>query len=500
MSGRTTSNTTTSTASSSGGGAAQTCDMEGTHGVVVRSAGPVAPTSTSTATSSPASAVFIAACRGERYPGDAQVGTEFLPHKALPITWFSYGLDWLGWTASWIWKNPIFQADDIRRIVREMCACHSPMLGDMSPALRAWDTWLSNFDLSHVPYNAHFMVNGTMHGLAEAGLKICRYTADHPELSQKPLNPIMFISGLPRAGTTILHNLVASDPRNRGIHLFEMHHLVSPTPPAKSKEALLNDPRIEECKKHFFGLHRFIKDYWPAVAESHFTGPESIDEENYIMSWMGLFFIHGIFAGDAYMDYYLEPDKNFLYRVLRTFLQILNSGFAPENLWIYKCPAHNLWLDALLQEIPDARVLFIHRNPAETIPSWAALQEVMMSHFYHDGKWNRRDIAKSSLRMWRTAAYRGMEWQQRTDPKHWYNIFYKDFLADPTGCLEKAYEHFGIPYTEEARTAMKAWLAANPQGKHGRRHYTPEMYGMTTASLEEAFGEYLNRHCYPGSH
>ncbi|KAH3742567.1 sulfotransferase [Pelomyxa schiedti] len=455
---------------------------------------------TTTTTSVSPSALFLAACRGEPFPGDGQVGTNFLPNQALPITWFSYGLDWVGWGMSWVWKNPIFQADGIRRIVRDMCACHSPMLGDMSQALRAWDIWLSNLDMSHVPYNSHFMMNGTMHKMAEAGLQIAQHAAQHPEIAEKPLNPIMFISGLPRAGTTFLHNLVASDPRNRGIRMFEMHHLVSAIPPAQSKETILKDPRIEQCKKQFFFVDKFIKGYWPAVAQSHFSGPESVDEESYLMNWIGLFLVHGIFSGDKYTDYYLEPDKNFLYRFLRTFLQILNSGFGPENMWIYKCPVHSLWLDAMLQEIPDVRVLFIHRDPSETIPSWAALQETMMSHLYRDGKWNRRDIAKWGMRVWRTCAYRGMEWQQRTDPKHWYNIFYKDFVTDPIACLEKAYEHFGVPLTEEAKAGMKQWLAENPQGKHGRRQYTPEMYGMTTASIQEAFREYIDRHCYTGSH
>jgi hypothetical protein len=46
------------------------------------------------------------------------------------------------------------------------------------------------------------------------------------------------------------------------------------------------------------------------------------------------------------------------------------------------------------------------------------------------------------------------------------------------------------PTTE---AAMKTWIAANPQGKHGAHSYSREAFGLSDSLIDQAFGEYMER-------
>lgn len=80
---------------------------------------------------------------------------------------------------------------------------------------------------------------------------------------------------------------------------------------------------------------------------------------------------------------------------------------------------------------------------------------------------------------------------------------------DPIGTAKKIYAHFemDLPYAllvleillrfhrENEVASMQKWLTDNPQGKHGRRPYTPEMYGLTANGIRKEFREYIEVFC-----
>ena len=54
----------------------------------------------------------------------------------------------------------------------------------------------------------------------------------------------------------------------------------------------------------------------------------------------------------------------------------------------------------------------------------------------------------------------------------------------------KVYDHFGLHLSAEAERRMRAFLAANPQGKHGQHRYTLEQAGLDPAEVRERFRFY----------
>ena len=72
-----------------------------------------------------------------------------------------------------------------------------------------------------------------------------------------------------------------------------------------------------------------------------------------------------------------------------------------------------------------------------------------------------------------------------------YNISYKDLIANPIEVVKGTYTRYGLEFTPEAERRMRAWLAYNPQHKHGLHRYSMEKYGLTEKDIRSAMGPYL---------
>jgi hypothetical protein len=64
------------------------------------------------------------------------------------------------------------------------------------------------------------------------------------------------------------------------------------------------------------------------------------------------------------------------------------------------------------------------------------------------------------------------------------------FMADPFATIRAIYDRLGLELTREAETRMRAFLAANPQDKHGRHHYTFGESGLDEGEWRERVRHY----------
>jgi hypothetical protein len=66
-------------------------------------------------------------------------------------------------------------------------------------------------------------------------------------------------------------------------------------------------------------------------------------------------------------------------------------------------------------------------------------------------------------------------------------------VADPIGTVKGIYEHHGLDLTDLARRRMAAWMAANPQDRHGRHRYRAEDFALEPGAIRERFAAYCDR-------
>jgi hypothetical protein len=184
-----------------------------------------------------------------------------------------------------------------------------------------------------------------------------------------------------------------------------------------------------------------------------------------------------------------EAEMASAYRYHRTFLQYLQSAHAGER-WVIKSPAHLWSLGALFHEYPDALIVQTHRDPLRVVCSLASLVDLL------------RRLASDDVSISEVAA----EWvddivlgldravearQDGTVPAgQAVDVHFRDFLRDPMAVVGTIYERLGIELTDTAERAMRAFLAANPQEKHGGHRYSFADTGLSEGLLRERTSAY----------
>lgn len=315
-------------------------------------------------------------------------------------------------------------------------------------------------------------------------LKIVDYLGNHPELLDRPVEKPLFLFGLPRTGTTLTINLLASDRRRRCYTRWEALDSVPPAPATGFE----NDPRYLAEKQR---IEMSIK-YMPHLSAIHHEDADSPSECQFAMamSFCAQLF-DSILDVPGYHRWFLdEADYEPAFRFQKMQLQLMQAN--KQGRWTFKNPWHPLFLDDLVKVYPDAQLVMTHRDPLEVVGSACSLCATVRP-IYSDVV-DPRSVADMLMETFdvmieRQAAFRAKHGQQAI-----FDIDYAEQVADPIGQMRKLYAHFGEPFTEEAETAMQACMAQNPKGKFGKHSYTLEQFGVSEDEVRERYQSYREQH------
>ena len=202
-----------------------------------------------------------------------------------------------------------------------------------------------------------------LHDVLCGRLKMADDRERFPGIAAEAITKPVFVIGLPRSGTTFLHNLLTQDPHSRSPLTWE---IMFPSPPPE-RETYLDDPRIAQCQAKLLDIG-FLDEGLQAIhpfgarrpEECNFIWESTLRTVNYMAWWNVPSYTKMLYAGD------MRP----VYEAHKRFLQHLQHRHAGER-WVLKTPAHMAWLDTLLAVYPDACLVQCHRDPAKIIPSLA---------------------------------------------------------------------------------------------------------------------------------
>lgn len=303
----------------------------------------------------------------------------------------------------------------------------------------------------------------------------------HPAIAEEAIRRPIFIVGMPRSGTTLLHGLLAQDPANRAPLTWEAMHL----PPAMH-DARDDERRIAIADRQIRWFHRLV----PEFQTIHAVDPRQPQECIAIMAHC--------FASARFQTTYRIPsyqtwldshDQSACYAFHRHFLQHLQYGRAPRR-WVLKAPAHMFALDRLLAAYPDALVVQTHRDPVDVLASVASLTATLYQVF--SDHVDRREIGAEVVDRWVLGTERVIR-ARRTPAgaaSRILDVAYGDVLGDPIGTVRRIYAHFGWSLSERAHAAMVRFLAANPKNKHGEHRYALADFGIDRADVTARFQTY----------
>lgn len=305
----------------------------------------------------------------------------------------------------------------------------------------------------------------------------------HPEILEVPIYRPLFITGLPRTGTTLLHNLLAQDQANRWLAFWE---LVSPSPPPE-RETRETDPRIEAGEK-------MVKKYnslAPLLVTAHALNARAPEECNSLFEHD---FFSVIFELSAHIPTYVEwmVAQNMIppYQYYRQQLQLLSWKHPGERL-LLKAPAHLFSLDALLTVFPDACIVQTHRNPLKVLPSICSLSAIARG-IYTD-RVDLKIVAQHWTNRLANAFEHGIKVRESAEPNRFFDVNYNTLVQDPIGTVRQIYEYFGYNYTPQTEESIKIWLRQNPQHKYGIHRYSLDEFGIDSSVVNQRFAKYRER-------
>lgn len=309
----------------------------------------------------------------------------------------------------------------------------------------------------------------------------------HPEIARVAVHRPVVVVGLPRTGSTILHDILARDPAHRAPLTWECNE---PCPPPEAA-TFETDPRIAACDAELDGVDRLI----PGFKSMHPMGARLAQECVVLMQQtMCSVLFHNEYHVPSYQDWLDDPafDWRPVYAFHRQQLQHLQWR-NPRERWVLKTGAHMWSLDALLETYPDACVVQTHRDPLKVATSYASLTTLVraMSSESVDphavaADWTPR-LARALDRAIDVRDGGGLP------ADRFHDVWFPDLLADPMKVVEGIYGHFGIELSGEAADRMRAFVAENPQGKHGVHRYAPAEYGLRADAVRERFARYTER-------
>jgi hypothetical protein len=316
-----------------------------------------------------------------------------------------------------------------------------------------------------------------------------RYRDEHPEVAAVPIEKPVFIVGFPRTGTTILFNLLAQDPANRAPQGWEVQF---PNPPPEPT-TYGTDPRIADARKYFGQMEQMAPEL-PAI---HEVGAQLPQECMPILA-------HTLLSPQPSIAYNIPSYQTWVdqqsaapaYAYHRHFLEHLQSHYMKER-WVLKSPVHLRTLDALLDEYPDARLIFTHRDPAKTIPSLASL--IYTVRGIVSDSVDAKRVGREQFLWWADSLDHAMAVRAKHGDKagQMVDIHFEDVIADPVAALKGAYERLEMPWSVDIARKMRAFLSDNPRGKHGAHQYELEDFGLQLGEIRERFGSYCEKYDVP---
>jgi hypothetical protein len=305
-----------------------------------------------------------------------------------------------------------------------------------------------------------------------------------PTILDEPIEAPVLFAGLPRSGTTFLHRLMMEDAQVAAPLVWQTIY------PYPTRADRVHDGRVARVVSQLKAFERLapeFRDLHPLEA----TSPQECSEIT----------AHVFRSLRFDSNYHIPSYRSWLdgeghepaYRFHKRFLQHLQHqrpAGAPVPRWVVKCPDHLFALDAIRAVYPDARLVFVHRDPVKVLLSVAKLTEVLRDPFTRTV--DREAIGRQESARWFEGTAHMMaagETGGFIDPI--CHVHYLDLIADPLATVQSVYGHLGMTMNAATAERIEAYVKARPRGGYGPRNYRFADHGLDARVERDKFRGYM---------
>jgi hypothetical protein len=306
-------------------------------------------------------------------------------------------------------------------------------------------------------------------------------------IAHEEIREPLFIVGLPRSGTTLLHTLLAADLEHRVPLTWEV---MTPSPPTGDNERRRIQRATQRCN-----CFNWLA---PTFHHVHPVGAKLPQECVGLMtpSFMSDQF-DTMYYVPSYRAWFFRQDLLPAYQYHRRFLQHLQFRRGARR-WILKAPTHMSALPTLLSVYPDALFVQTHRAPLEAMASVSSLITILRRVF--SDAVDPFMVCRDAIQYWSQTLDTFLQERDRLLRKRICDLDFLELRRDPIAAIRRIYQYFGWLLSPETEQRMRVVLARQPPEQYGNHRYDLSQFDFDPAEAARAFAAYCEQFGFSSTH
>ncbi len=257
----------------------------------------------------------------------------------------------------------------------------------------------------------------------------------------------VFITGMPRSGSTFLHELLAEDAENRVPRVWEVMFPI----PDRHRSRIKAKSRVRKAEASLWCFRRLAPRANSVYPMRAWTPHECVAIHSYTLLSEEFAMLCRIPGYEAFLR---EADFGPAYAWQKRFLQYLQLS-CPTRQWILKSPDHVHSLEHLLRVFPDAVIVQTHRNPLDVLKSSIKVTEMLEGIFAPADDRTRikvREVRSLAEHMESITSFR--EAHPELEGR-FIDIRYHELVSDPLAVVRQIYQRLDKHLSEPAIKGMQ---------------------------------------------
>ena len=342
----------------------------------------------------------------------------------------------------------------------------------------------SRLDILISDYQNHSRLNDLGKFLVHKGLSKRLGIRLSMEMMSKNIPPFdqdgpIFITGLPRSGTSFLFDLLHAHSYLRSPFTWEIFQANSI---AKNKLQIL----IKKIRTQIelISINRLV----PQLAKIH-PMHQSYPEECQLITAYDLKSISFVYSANLpnYLKFISGSSFESSFRVHKNFLNALSTK-EDEIMWLLKDPCHIDHIEEILNSYPKARFIFIHRNPKFSMPSISNLAyNLRLGYSDHV---DPLLVGKQMLSYWQQASEKLLNSRELIPEDQMIDIKFDQLIDDPIKTVHCIFEKLSIK--EDERLEEKMATRIESKKLKADHSYSYKSFFKTSGEVENRFENYIS--------
>ncbi|MFB6351422.1 MAG: sulfotransferase [Bradymonadaceae bacterium] len=349
----------------------------------------------------------------------------------------------------------------------------------------------------------------TLQGLAvTAGWRLDNWL--YPSWREATFDGPIFIIGHWRSGTTFVHRALVDDTLEAGV---AMNFAETHAPPISLRRMVAAIGQLPPFSSDDFRdkLRRIDDERFEEVDGLHRTRLREIAEDSHLLKTMfaSIMWMEGgpwTFEAPEFREV-LRPETRSIEeqrRTLRAYRDVLRKNAwladAETPVVVGKNPELSKRLPLVREVFPEAKFVYLPRNPLETIPSLLELIERIweFTSNTHEMSSEHGTLLEPSHARHKfedcITLHRRLDRDlEAVDEADKFVVPFEEFVADPADQIEAMVEQFGFGEVDSAARERIAARSERVQDESRSDRATPDDYGLDVEEIVKPLADYFDR-------